>query len=259
MNDKCIHGILTPRQGRDDSKIRNELQKTFTQHDLVSDQLIYDPIGTLSATIKNSHHDLCELEKELWGLLKKASKYENSREAEAIFNLFSLSRSLRNIIVNVKDDSIFDDMCDPYFLSFCLPVNYQRNLVDDFMCHNENQDNANAGASAFWSAIIHIIDVRPTKNSLGAFQLGIIPAFEQILRTPHSYNQVLSFLKGYPIKLGLRFTEEVFANLLDSVKDSKRRKDLLELKYLQIISGQNLDMDLFKNKMPFLVKNKMFD
>ena len=43
--------------GRDDSRIRNELQKTFTQHDLVSDQLIYDPIGTLAKNIKVSHID----------------------------------------------------------------------------------------------------------------------------------------------------------------------------------------------------------
>ena len=75
--NKAPHGLLTPRMGRDDSRIRNELQKTFTQHDLVSDQLIYDPIGTLAKTIKVSHIDLYELEKELWELLKKASMYKN--------------------------------------------------------------------------------------------------------------------------------------------------------------------------------------
>lgn len=257
--NKTPHGLLTPRMGRDDSRIRNELQKTFTQHDLVSDQLIYDPIGTLAKNIKVSHIDLYELEKELWGLLKKASMYENPKEAEAIFNLFSLGNSIRNIITHVTDYSVFDVLRDPYFLSFCIPLSYQKNLINDFKVQKDNQSVSSSDSTTFWATIIHILDVRPTKGHIGAFQLGIIPEFERILRAPNSYTQVMSFLSKYPIKLELRFTTELLANILDSDKDSKRRKDLLELKYLQIISGQNLDMELFKKKMPFLVKNKMFD
>lgn len=185
--------------------------------------------------------------------------YENPKEAEAIFNLFSLGNSIRNIITHVTDYSVFDVLRDPYFLSFCIPLSYQKNLINDFKVQKDNQSVSSSDSTTFWAAIIHILDVRPTKGHIGAFQLGIIPEFERILRAPNSYTQVMSFLSKYPIKLELRFTTELLANILDSDKDSKRRKDLLELKYLQIISGQNLDMELFKKKMPFLVKNKMFD
>lgn len=177
--NKAPHGLLTRRMGRDDSRIRNELQKTFTQHDLVSDQLIYDPIGTLAKNIKVSHIDLYELEKELWGLLKKASMYENPKEAEAIFNLFGFGNSIRNIITHVTDYSVFDVLRDPYFLSFCIPLSYQKNLINDFKVQKDNQSSSISDSTTFWTAIIHILDVRPTKEHIGAFQLGIIPEFEK--------------------------------------------------------------------------------
>lgn len=79
-----------------------------------------------------------------------------------------------------------------------------------------------------------------------------------LLMKEEPYYRSIELLSNYPIKLSLRFSEQLFANLIISDENSAAAEYLNNLKHIQVISGYNSDLSDIKNKFVSLQKRDLF-
>lgn len=243
---------VTPRKARDSSKYRAILQKQLTGLDRERDSLLFDLTGELEVQLLTGNPEIQTLENQFWELIKKVfveNKASKKEEQEAL-NLFSFSKILLKIFKQVKPERI-DLLKDPSLLSFCILPQFQQNMIKCLKGETYFLPKATADESyqiKFWSCIYMLLKTDHTNTQ--ALNLGLFQELIDLILEPQ-YFEIMPTLIEFPIKLKPRCSEEVIANII-SPQNEDLIQELLELKYIQIISGKDLDAQELINKFAHL-------
>lgn len=246
--------IITPRMARDDSKYRDELQKRLSKPMPSQDTLLFDTSGSLEQLLSSQNINLNEMESELWDLVREV--YTNQQIAEdlreAVTDMFTFSATFCETLSLSKPEN-FERLKDQSVLSFTLPDSMQLSMIDDLSGRLSVNNSMDSYHTHFWSCLIVIM--QSLSPEMCCFCLGLKPQLAVLIKQL-TYAKQLDLFSRYPIKLTLRCSEEVAANILHCEPENLR--NLKELKYLQIIYEAMQNPDLITAKFSQLKRMGLY-
>ena len=242
--------VIPPRHGRDDARIRELIAQTLKKIVKKDDLLCFDLNDYLKNQILCPRQELFVLENDFWNFLKTFFVEErDENKIKEVAKTFSLSDELVDIF-RLCDDTKFEDLKDNYLLSFCIEQEFQQKLIKNFDLNACKELNKlpSANDMTVWSVIFSIATAE--LPDIAALRLGLSLEFINFIK---SNNQVylLKHFANYDIKFKLRCSEKIIANIL-VCDNQKSLEELQEIKFMQIISGTNSDLNLIKNKLDAL-------
>lgn len=244
--------LITPRMARDSGKYRFELHEQFLVTRRMGSSLLFDVTGEIEGKLKKGNFDVENLESELWDLIKNTFTGSGIGEErlKTVTELFNFSSTLCSIFT-LADPMRFDLLKDNSLCSFALSPSVQKQIIDYLRSPKTPTNYKEYESTArmkFWSCMIMII--QSNTCDIDAFRAGLMQELVELLKA-EPYGKLIEILMQFPIKLTLRCSEEVVANILDP-ENEENLQELLELKYLQIISGYGLDTEELREKFVHL-------
>ncbi|MBU3826950.1 MAG: hypothetical protein IAA31_05620 [Candidatus Anaerobiospirillum merdipullorum] len=236
--------VITPRMARDDSRCYDELQKRLVQLKPFQDSLLFDRTGAVEEQLSSRNMDVNELEIELWDLVREVFTNPNISESmrETATEIFDFSASFRQIL-RLSNPQNFDHLKDGSLLSFTFPDDMQNSMINALKSGTRSDVIMDGYHTRFWSCVAFII--QSLNIEICSLSLGLYPELVVLLKQI-SYNKQMELFAHYSIRLTLRCSEEVVANILNC--SPNELGSFKELKYLQIISGARQNPNLIKDK-----------
>ena len=228
--------IRSPREICDSFELKKEFEKYVVNHgDLPKkEMLLFDYTDAYKNNLCKQNKDAVEIECQLWGIIK--SSISNPEHLPLLKLMFGFSDSFINFLKNLKNPDLIDRLiCDDNFVSFAIPFNTQKAILEELSGARLNTISENLNDNNKFTFVLISALQKSTVMSVSELNLGLLPMLGNYIRDVSSC-RVIEVFSHYSMEFRLRYDEERAINIL-LADDDESLKRLQQLKFIGMLSN----------------------